>query len=105
MRDRKFKGYLKIIWVELPNNELGTHTIAEGDWKTKRNQITKKPRKYYVSCNLKLASGSVHHVNISFQDKSVKQDIKVLMQEAFNIAKQDLTEEVRLFESYFIITA
>lgn len=105
MRERKFKGYLRISFVELPNNELGTINKATEDW---RNiiKITKKPRKYFVSCYLKLESGSVHHVNINFQDKSNSaQDIKVLMKQAFNIAKQDLDEPVLLSESYFIITA
>lgn len=34
-----------------------------------------------------------------------KQDIKILMRKAFDIAKQDVTENVLLLESYFIITA
>lgn len=33
-----------------------------------------------------------------------KQDIKILMRKAFDIAKQDVTENVLLLESYFIIT-
>lgn len=105
MKDRKFTGFLKIQFVELPNDEIGTHAIAVGDWLHKRQQITKKPRCYYVSCNLKLANGGLHHVRLHFHDKVGKQDISVLMRQAFDIAKRDVDESVLLFESYFIISA
>lgn len=104
-KQRKFKGYLRFDWVELPDNDFGLKSTATGDW-ANIHKITNKPRRYFVSCNLKLESGSLHHVNISFHDKSKhKQDIKILMKQAFDIAKQDVKENVLLTESYFIITA
>lgn len=101
---KKFKGYLRIDFVDLPNNELGTKTLTTEDWLVKRKQITKKPRTYYVSSHVKLMSGSTITTRLTFTTKTNKEDIKPLMMKAFELSTQNLDEPVDLFNSYLVVT-